>query len=277
MTAFQNKEHIKNWKLIDLVKVVDEFDDCLCKKVNESQVKYAYDYKNLLFFMAGKTIVTMKEIICLIQCGYPDGALSLARNIYEQFILAAFFEIHKKDKDFQEYVDDFWIDYEIQRNKILKYEAESIQMNLAEKTRLEQEIVKLRKTAHHQAYKSNYWWAGKHTFKDLADEVINSQRDDIYKKFVAMNHLIYKRASLTLHVSCAGNMLRLGNEAEFVGIDNRPHQDGHVVPLLLATQSFLFVIATVCEEFEIDAHDLRERLLDLLIYYNNMLGGNEDV
>lgn len=26
--------------------------------------------------MAGKSAVTMKEILCLVQCGYPEGALS---------------------------------------------------------------------------------------------------------------------------------------------------------------------------------------------------------
>ena len=269
----QNSEHIKKWRLIDLVNIVDEFDDCLCEKINEDGVKYAHDYRNILFFMAGKSIVTMKEIMCLIQCGYPDGALSLARNIYEQFVLSAFFEIHKKDEDFQEYVDDFWLDYEIQRNKILKYEAEFVQMDLEEKNRIEQDIAKLRTSAHHTG-KQDYWWADKKSFKEVVDEVISSQPDDAYKKYVAMNHLIYKRACMALHVSSAGNMLRLGNEPEFVGIDNRQHQNGHEVPLLLAAQSFLFVLATVCDEFEIDAHNWRERLIDLLNYYTGILNPN---
>ena len=273
MISNQNNEHVIKWRLIDLVNIVDEFDDCLSKKINGTGFKSANNYPNILLFMAGKSIVTMKEIMYLIQCGYPDGALSLARNLYEQFILSLFFEIHKKDEDFQEYVDDFWLDYEIQRNKILKYEAEFVQMNLEEKNRIEQDIAKLRTSAHHTG-KQDYWWAGKKSFKEVVDEVISSQPDDAYKKYVARNHLIYKRACMALHVSSAGNMLRLGNEPEFVGIDNRQHQNGHEVPLLLAAHSFLFVLATVCEEFEIDAHNWRERFLDLLNYYTGILKSN---
>ena len=80
--------HIEKWKLNELVGVVDEFDSTICDKVNESKLKFSHDYKNLLFFMAGKSVVTTKEILCLVQCGYPEGALSLARNLYEQSVIA---------------------------------------------------------------------------------------------------------------------------------------------------------------------------------------------
>ena len=106
-------DHIEKWKLNELVQVVDEFDRAICDKVNESKLKFFHDYKSLLFFMAGKSVVTMKEIICLVQCGYPEGALSLARNLYEQFVIAEFFHTHKADGNFQDYIDDFFADYEI--------------------------------------------------------------------------------------------------------------------------------------------------------------------
>lgn len=69
-------DHIKKWKLNELVQVIDEFNSAICDKVNESKLKFFHDYKSLLFFMAGKSVVTMKEILCLVQCGYPEGALS---------------------------------------------------------------------------------------------------------------------------------------------------------------------------------------------------------
>lgn len=119
-------DHIEKWKLNELLQVVDEFDSTICDKVNESNLKFFHDYKSLLFFMAGKSVVTTKEILCLVQCGYPEGALSLARNLYEQFVIAEFFHTHKADGNFQDYIDDFFADYEIQQNKFLAFSAEYV-------------------------------------------------------------------------------------------------------------------------------------------------------
>ena len=98
---------IKKWKLNELVHIVDELDSTICDTINKSNLKFSHNYKSLLFFMAGKSVVTMKEILCLVQCGYPEGALSLARNLYEQFVIAEFFHSHKADGNFQDYIDDF--------------------------------------------------------------------------------------------------------------------------------------------------------------------------
>ena len=61
--------HIEKWKLSEFVCVVDELDSAICNKVNESNLKFSHDYKSLLFFMVGKSVITMKEILCLVQCG----------------------------------------------------------------------------------------------------------------------------------------------------------------------------------------------------------------
>ena len=140
--------HIEKWKLNELVGVVDEFDSTICDKVNESKLKFSHDYKNLLFFMAGKSVVTTKEILCLVQCGYPEGALSLARNLYEQSVIAEFFHTHKADGNFQDYIDDFFADYEIQQNKLLAFSAEYVENNIEEKQQAEQRITEIRARAH---------------------------------------------------------------------------------------------------------------------------------
>ena len=72
-------------------------------------------------------------------------------------------------------------------------------------------------------------------------------------------------------------MLRLGGDPEFFGVDNRPRENGHSVPLLLGVYSFLCVTGIVCEEFEIDHADWKLRLYDLLIYYNSLLEGDKNV
>lgn len=266
---------IKKWKLNELGCVVDELDSTICDKVNGSNLEFAYDYKSLLFFMAGKSVVTMKEILCLVQCGYPEGALSLARNLYEQFVIAEFFHTHKADDNFQDYIDDFFADYEIQRNKLLLFSTEYVENDIAAKQQIEQYIAEIRANAHIKK-KGTYWWADKGTFSDMVIDLIERQTDPAFKKFMAMYHAMYKRACVSLHASCAGNMLRLGDNSEFCGVDNRPRENGHSVPLLLGVYSFLHVTGVVCEEFGIDATKWQQRLYDLLIYYNSLLEGDKN-
>ena len=111
----------------------------------------------------------------------------------------------------------------------------------------------------------------------MAIDLIKRQTDPVFRKSTAMYHTIYKRACVSLHASCAGNMLRLGGDPEFFGVDNRPRENGHSVPLLLGVYSFLCVTGIVCEEFEIDHADWKLRLYDLLIYYNSLLEGDKNV
>lgn len=268
--------HIEKWKLNELMRVVDELDSAICDKVNGSKMKFFHDYKSLLFFMAGKSVVTMKEILCLVQCGYPEGALSLARNLYEQFVIAEFFHTHKAESNFQDYIDDFFADYEIQRNKLLLFSAEYVEHDIAAKQQIEQYTTEIRASAHSQK-KGTYWWADKGTFSDMAIDLIEHQIDPVFKKVTAMYHTMYKRACISLHASCAGNILRLGDDSEFCGVDNRPRENGHSVPLLLGVYSFLCVTGVVCEEFGIDHTKWKLWLNDLLIYYNSLLEGDKNV
>lgn len=269
-------DHIEKWKLNELVQVVDEFDSTMSDNVNESKLKYSHDYKNLLFFIAGKSVVTTKEILCLVQWGYPEGALSLARNLYEQFVIAEFFHTHKADGNFQDYIDDFFADYEIQRNKLLAFSAEYAENNIEKKQQAEQRIDEIRANAHNKK-KSAYWWADKGTFSDMAIDLIERQTDPAFRKFTAMHHTIYKRACVSLHASCAGNILRLGDDPEFCGVDNRPRANGHSMPLRLGVYSFLGVTSIVCEEFGIDFTNWKLRLNDLLIYYKSLPEGDKNV
>ena len=97
---------IIKWRLDDFMKIIDIFEEDFADKVHH-KVSVGQNYKNILLHIVGKSMVTTKEILTLCAHGYPDGALSLGRNLYEQMIITSFFEIHKKDNDFQKYVDDF--------------------------------------------------------------------------------------------------------------------------------------------------------------------------
>lgn len=111
---------IEKWKLDIFMNVVDRFDDDLAEKTHH-KITVGIDYQTILLHIAGKSILIMREILTLCAHGYPDGALSLGRNLYEQMMIAAFFEIHKEDLDFHEYVENFFLSSEVQRYKCLRY------------------------------------------------------------------------------------------------------------------------------------------------------------
>ena len=190
--------------------------------------------------------------------------------------MLSFFHSHKADDNFQDYIDDFFADYEIQRNKHLLFSAEYVEQDITKKQQAEQRISEIRANAHNKK-NGTYWWADKGSFRDMAIDLIERQSDPGFKQFMAMYHMMYKRACVSLHASCAGNMLRLGDNADFIGVDNRPRENGHSVPLLLGVYSFLCITGVVCEEFEIDHTKWKLRLNDLLIYYNSLLEGDENV
>ena len=108
-----------DWKLNVLDKIIDSMEDEIELAITQKQILTDRNYANIILRIAGKSVVNMREIICLSTYGYPDGALSIARNLYEQVIILAFFENHKNDKDFNNYIEDYYTDYDIQRNKAL--------------------------------------------------------------------------------------------------------------------------------------------------------------
>ncbi|MFR8872631.1 MAG: DUF5677 domain-containing protein [Oscillospiraceae bacterium] len=153
-------------------------------------------------------------MIHLSAFGYPDGALSLARNIYEHVIILAFFENHKSDNDFGNYVDDYYVDYDIQRNKALQYESKNCTQDAEALTALKNELDQLKQTAHHRVA-GDYWWSGSSNFGQLVKAAIASVPDERGKRFLHGLHFTYKRACVAIHSSCIGNTLRLGVDPDF--------------------------------------------------------------
>ncbi len=69
--------------------------------------------------MACPFLLTLGKVanFSVLYPGYPDGALSLSRNLYEQFIVLAFFEHEKSNANFGQYVEQYFLDYDIRNYK----------------------------------------------------------------------------------------------------------------------------------------------------------------
>lgn len=173
-------ECTKLWKLDDLASIIDSVESYIADAVKAQHVKESNSYNHILLYTLGKSLMTMREIICLSTFGFPDGALSLARSIYEEFIIVSFFEKHKHDADFQNYVDDYYLDYNIQRNKAIKYEATYFN-NDAGLKEIENDTAKAKSASHHIITKQDFWWTGKGSFGNVVEDIQNSETDPVIR------------------------------------------------------------------------------------------------
>ena len=255
------------WRLDELEAIIDSMENEIEEAITRQHLQTDHNYTNIVLRTAGKSIVSMREIIRLSALGYPDGVLSLARNIYEHVIILAFFESHKHNKDFDDYVDDYYIDYDIQRNKALRYESENCTHDIEELTALKNEFDRLKQTAHRRVA-GDYWWSGSSSFKQLVEAAIASVPVEQGKQFLNELHLTYKRACVSIHSSCIGNTLRLGADPDFVGIDTSPTIKGHSLPLWFATISFVYIMGVTYALLNLDykAHD--QDLNDLALFFH---------
>ena len=255
------------WRLDELEEIIDSIENEIEAAITQQQIQTGHDYTNIILRTAGKSIVSMREIIRLSALGYPDGALSLARNVYEHVIILAFFQNHKYDKNFNDYVDDYYIDYDIQRNKALQYESKNCTQDAEALTALKNELDQLKQKAHHRVG-GDYWWSGSSNFGQLVETAIASVPDERGKRFLHGLHFTYKRACVSIHSSCIGNTLRLGADPDFNGIDTSPTIKGHSLPLWFATTSFVYIMGVTYSQLNLDYKIYDHNLNNLALFFH---------
>ena len=257
---------IEKWELNKFLNVIDMFENDLAEKIHH-KIKVRNDYQTILLHIAGKSILTIREMLTLCAHGYPDGALSLGRNLYEQMMIVAFFEMHKEDEKFHEYVENFFLSCEVQRNKCLRDIEKYIPDEETEGLRKKYDELKNRTKSN---LKGDYWWARCSSFSDLVSRIMNDQTDEKMKQFLGIQYARYKRACISLHASCMGNINRLGNDTGFEVVDTSPTLYGHSTPLIYAAVSLLPIIGFVCSAFELDNIKYLKPLNELAAYYQSV-------
>lgn len=267
--VFYKTESVLKWRLEELDAIIDEFDAAIEAAIKTIGPKEAHDYLNVILRASGKSIVTFREILTLSAFGYPDGALSLARNLYEQFILLSFFDLKRKKSDFQTYVEDYFLHDEIQRLRAFKFEARDCYNDTDKVASIQKELRIVEKSAHRKVQLNDYWWSGFQNFTALYYYVYEHMPEPGLKKLIAVQQLFYKRACVSLHASALGNTIRLGDDKTFSGISTAPREDGMNFPLQFATISFIYITAITCRELNIDFNLFQDRLNELAIFYQS--------
>ena len=111
---------ILKFRIDELEECLDLIEDEISDKINHGHYKQEESYMNLVLNCTGKSLLTLRELILLCKNGFPDGALGLARNLFEQFIIISVFEAQCEGVDRDRMVEKYYADYNVQRYKNLK-------------------------------------------------------------------------------------------------------------------------------------------------------------
>lgn len=111
---------ILKFRIDELEECLDLIEDEISDKINHGHYKQEESYMYLILNCTGKSLLTLRELILLCKNGFPDGALGLARNLFEQFIIISVFEAQCEGVDRDRMVEKYYADYNVQRYKNLK-------------------------------------------------------------------------------------------------------------------------------------------------------------
>ncbi len=255
----------KKYQLSELKQCLNLIENDFERTINQGNYTEEKSYLNVVLHCAGKSILTMREIIILCENGMPDGALGLSRNIFEQFIIIYFFESKTIDEERDKLVEKYLADYEMKRLMYLK-EVYKYANKQSENEQYQKELDNQLNYFYVKKYK-DYWWSGANNFGDLCRNVIDNVEDEC-KPMVNNMHLSYKRACLSLHASHFGNANRLTES--YPDIDISPSNRGQQFSLDLAVKSLIMVVMVAYKLLNIPSKEVNKRLNDLAIFYQEL-------
>lgn len=267
MTTEQLVQCVDVWRLPMLENIIMQLEDSFGAEIEKYKIKN--DYNNVQLRSYAHGILVMKEILCLLKSGFPDGALARARRMYEQMIILLYMEIHKNDSDFEKMVDKYFDDHNIRAyfNQIewlaqSKYEAQKQSCEQALHTIIQKyapvgsEEKKLK-----SIMVNSYWWSGETSFNKLS-----SCLNDPFAQ------ILYRRACFSIHASAMGDFALLGRDnSEGENVYTGVTYSGFEAPLLLSLVSFNHMTDIVFENFHISKPLISKNINDLLEFYMSIL------
>lgn len=251
------QECIEKWHLEEIDQIIDDIEVKLESKINSDKCRCSDDFLNISLNATGRAIVSMREILHLLAAGYPDGALCIARNIYENMIILSFLESKSNNVDFQEMVKKYFDDMSVVQHKNMKSYYE--RLSLKEKAREHIEALQKLKSKYNIRSFRDYWWSTKNSFTEIANEVFDVH-DESLNGLTSMLFLLYKKACITLHATCTGNIATIGRHAEMNLIETgRTGNDFHI-PLCLSLMSFHITILITFNQLNVDCKEIEKKI-----------------
>ena len=268
MTTQEYNHYCEYWKIPLLEVYIDKLEDAFGNALSEIVIER--NFVNVLVRAYPQCILVLKEVLCLLKHGFPDGALARARRIYENMVIAAYLHCHKGDADFPDVIDRYFDDQHLRayygRQRLflsMKQDSKATDCNKA----INRIIGKHTSQGKFQEKKkeilsNNYWWAKNRamSFSKMSECI-----DDKYAK------TLYLRACHSVHAGAMGDVALLGRpQTKEQCLYSGPTFDGASVPLQLAVWSFDNMTSIVFDALGVSSPVSNEDFSVLLeTYFNN--------
>ena len=264
--------------MIDEIKVVEKWnlrewwDRATCvedviAKITETK-QSSRNIEQVLIFNYGRTVLCIKEILTLLMHGYPDGALSIARTVYEIMIITKFIYDKYEEDNETDLIELYFADHNVKAYKPLLKLHEwlySCNCNIEEmKERIEglkKEIAEINDK--YGKTHDQYWWAQ----KEFEKRVTFKKIDDITNSHLFLR-VLYERACIGIHASSMGSIALLGRQNELGNvIYTTPTDEGFEVPLLLGMVSHDMLVEILCKHWNLDEEAILSNMDELYEKY----------
>lgn len=260
--------YLEYWKIPLLESYIEKLEESFSNQLSEIVIDR--NLVNVLIRSYPQCLLVMKEILCLLKNGYPDGALARARRIYENMIIAWYLNAHKTDADFSKVIERYFDDQNIRaydgRKKYfrsIKQDGKADACNKA-MNKIIQKYASANKFKDKkiEILSNSYWWV-----KNSAMSFSSLSRclDDEYAK------VLYTRACYSIHAGAMGDVALLGRpKTEVQQLYSGATYNGAAIPLQLAVSSLGNITAVLFENFEVLSPVSNDDFLSLLhTYFKN--------
>lgn len=268
MTENELQQYLEHWKIPLLEAYIEKLEEGFGNQLSEVVIER--NLINVLIRSYPHCLLVMKEILCLLKSGYPDGALARARRIYENMIIAWYLNLHKGDADFSKVIERYFDDQNIRaydgRKKYFRSMKQDSKADACNKAmnKIVKKYASPKKFGDkkNEILSNNYWWA-KNSAVSFA--VLSKCFDDEYAK------VLYVRACYAVHAGAMGDVALLGRpKTEMQRLYSCATYDGAAIPLQLSVSSLANITEVVFENFGTPSPVSREEFSTLLhTYFKN--------
>lgn len=254
------KANTYRWGIPEIIEIVDTVDTMMAENITGTIT--ALDYRNLVYQTMGKAILTMREILVLLYNGYPDGALSRGRTIYEQAVILTFIE-KNLDAHGNELLERYYDDYQVKRIsnllEVRRFFLQADNLDLKKKLQnglreMEQKQAALKDKYSEKKSFSQYWWANV-AIPSASFAKLSKDSD------FGFLQILYNRACISTHSSAMGDFALLGRDnPDGSKIFTSPTFDGFESPLFLALGSFGILLEATLRIIPFDGSSLLQQI-----------------
>ena len=210
-----------------------------------------YKYAQTRIF--ARMTLSMCEILVLASNGYPNGAFSLSRQVYEGLVIMDYLREHSGDENL---IERFFDSSSISSLRLLRQaKADGQQSTQTEDQQLGDYAKRYSSFCDKNGRFRDYWWAGKDfTFTKLSNQT----------RF--KSNYMYKYSCEITHMSFLNSFLHLGNNENDILIGQS--ENGHSTPLWFAMICFAEAINIFSKVIDENWSEVSEKAENCIKYFS---------